>query len=180
MSYCRECREEKGQVYNGACDDCYIMQKMGDPFMEDHPYAPKQSSFGVCPTCHKSCPLGKACYTCYMDSEEWVTAKERKFRTVPVKECELCSSTNNLDIHHATYDNLGDEKMDDLQILCHECHIETYHARRLKLHEYYPEALKPNYPVECKNPGEGKHAKQALELQVIIVGNGRRGGLTRP
>lgn len=39
--------------------------------------------------------------------------------------CELCRmvrSVNRVDVHHATYENFGAEKMADLSILCRTCH----------------------------------------------------------
>ena len=40
--------------------------------------------------------------------------------------CQVCSSSTGLEVHHRTYDNLGDEKPVDLTVLCGECH-ELFH-----------------------------------------------------
>ena len=43
-------------------------------------------------------------------------------------KCELCGSTENLHVHHKTYENHGYEHLhlDDLQCLCKECHIKVH------------------------------------------------------
>lgn len=40
-------------------------------------------------------------------------------------ECELCKiarPVNRVDVHHVTYERFGAERMDDLSILCRNCH----------------------------------------------------------
>lgn len=43
--------------------------------------------------------------------------------------CQCCGSRETLDIHHKTYENLGHEKLSDLQVLCRECHY-VWHERQ--------------------------------------------------
>lgn len=44
-------------------------------------------------------------------------------------ECQLCSSRNNLNVHHKSYRNLGNEMWDlsDLICLCSDCHSTFHH-----------------------------------------------------
>ncbi len=70
-------------------------------------------------------------YTSYMASEKW-----RDKRSLILKRdgdrCQTCLSTEDLEVHHKTYVNLGDELPEDLITLCHECHeaITTVIRRR--------------------------------------------------
>lgn len=37
-------------------------------------------------------------------------------------KCQLCSSKERLEVHHNTYENVGNEKLTDLITLCRYCH----------------------------------------------------------
>lgn len=64
-------------------------------------------------------------YKKYITSKEWKEKKEKLF-DLRGKECEQCGYTHRLHVHHLTYENLGYEKMDDLQILCYQCHMSKH------------------------------------------------------
>ena len=57
----------------------------------------------------------------YMRSSAW---KLRKLATLIVQndQCKLCSSPHNLQLHHLTYERLGNEYQSDLVVLCGQCH----------------------------------------------------------
>ncbi len=60
-------------------------------------------------------------YADYIQSERWrekaLEAKRRAgFR------CQGCNASANLQSHHRTYDNLGNEPPEDLTVLCCDCH----------------------------------------------------------
>lgn len=44
--------------------------------------------------------------------------------------CQKCNlrtgNTYNLCVHHKTYERLGQEKIEDLQLLCRKCHDELH------------------------------------------------------
>ena len=40
--------------------------------------------------------------------------------------CTSCGSTDNVVVHHLTYENAGHEKMEDLTTLCSACHRLTF------------------------------------------------------
>lgn len=64
-------------------------------------------------------------YAMYLQSEEW----QRKKRIVTEfwgGRCCLCNSTESLQVHHRTYQRLGQELMSDLILLCDRCH-ELHH-----------------------------------------------------
>lgn len=67
-------------------------------------------------------------YLEYIQSLEWA-AKRRRALDRAGHRCQLCSSRKKLEVHHNTYENLGDERDEDLTVLCDPCH-EVFHAKR--------------------------------------------------
>ena len=45
--------------------------------------------------------------------------------------CQVCNGTDCLDVHHRTYDRIGEEHHSDLTVLCRECHTAFHKAGRL-------------------------------------------------
>lgn len=66
-------------------------------------------------------------YTKHMASKAWAEKRAHIFH-LRGRACERCGSTDDLEVHHKTYDRLGNEADDDLCVLCEECH-EKEHAR---------------------------------------------------
>lgn len=63
----------------------------------------------------------------YLKSEHWQKVKRRMYRTF--RACELCKKRGvRLNIHHITYNRLGNEDTSDLIVLCEDCHINKVHA----------------------------------------------------
>ena len=63
-------------------------------------------------------------YNEYLQTKHW-----KKVRTKildKIHKCQLCSSKYNLQIHHNTYDNLGEERYEDLIVLCEICHARHH------------------------------------------------------
>lgn len=60
-------------------------------------------------------------YDIYLSSDKW-----RKIRGKAIissnNECVNCGSKVNLQVHHKTYDSLGNEDLGDLAVLCKSCH----------------------------------------------------------
>ena len=55
-------------------------------------------------------------------------------------KCETCGAGGNLHVHHKTYENFGNESIDDLELLCAGCHrrrhieekmLDVTHARKM-------------------------------------------------
>jgi len=65
-------------------------------------------------------------YETYLNSPEWqsraTAAKDRAGW-----KCSLCSRRRGLEVHHNTYDRLGQEDPTDLVVLCSRCH-RTHHG----------------------------------------------------
>jgi hypothetical protein len=70
-------------------------------------------------------------YTTYISSAKWA-AKRQQALARDSNQCQTCLSLDNLEVHHKTYERLGDEALEDLITLCHECHeaITTVIRRR--------------------------------------------------
>lgn len=56
----------------------------------------------------------------YFLSKDWQT-KRRQVINLRGGRCELCKSKKRLQVIHLTYDRLGREEMDDLQVVCGWC-----------------------------------------------------------
>jgi 5-methylcytosine-specific restriction endonuclease McrA len=64
---------------------------------------------------------GSVNYYAYIESKAW--KKRRKaFLDAVGRACDICGSTEKIQVHHRTYVNLGCERDADLQPLCQGCH----------------------------------------------------------
>lgn len=70
-------------------------------------------------------------YKQYLKSKHWL-----KLRTTLVSKDSICSmcqcKCNNLQLHHITYSNLGNEQFYDLIVLCDKCH-KLIHTTDVKI-----------------------------------------------
>ena len=55
---------------------------------------------------------------------ESLERKKLHLKQQPV--CEICGAKYGLEIHHRTHENLHSEQLEDLQVLCHECHASEH------------------------------------------------------
>lgn len=61
-------------------------------------------------------------YVDYIQSEDWKAIAEERKR-IDGNKCVLCGRSDNLQVHHRSYKNLGHEDvMNDLVTLCQDCH----------------------------------------------------------
>lgn len=68
---------------------------------------------------------GFSSYKEYLRSKEWAAIRKRvRSHPSPLwKQCRVCGSHENLNIHHNSYKSLGKgPKLDSLVILCRSCH----------------------------------------------------------
>jgi len=72
----------------------------------------------------------RAAYRRYISSPAW---KLNRFAVLARSDgrCECCGAECRVDVHHDTYDRVGNESLDDLRGLCRECH-ETAHGRKFR------------------------------------------------
>jgi 5-methylcytosine-specific restriction endonuclease McrA len=71
----------------------------------------------------------KADYERYLESEEW-QAKRRQVFARCKGVCEGCLRRAARQVHHLTYDRVGNELLEDLLGVCRGCH-ETFHGKTL-------------------------------------------------
>lgn len=72
-------------------------------------------------------PTTEQVYLDYINSPAWKRRAEIA-KTKAGSRCERCGRSKYsrpLTVHHLTYEHLGNEKDDELQVLCHPCHIEA-------------------------------------------------------
>jgi len=67
----------------------------------------------------------KTKYNAYIASPEWQEKRKQVFEQKWCA-CEACGSTKYLHVHHWTYRRLYNEKIEDLFVLCGECHIDLH------------------------------------------------------
>lgn len=65
-------------------------------------------------------------YKSYLATDHW---KNKRFAVLEQRgcKCEKCGEWGN-EIHHLTYENLWNEPLTDLQVLCGDCHDATHRA----------------------------------------------------
>jgi 5-methylcytosine-specific restriction endonuclease McrA len=74
-------------------------------------------------------------YEVYLRSHAW-RAKRHAVLERADNHCERCDGGGGLfaaallEVHHWTYDHLGDERLDELEALCRDCHREADGERR--------------------------------------------------
>ncbi len=76
-------------------------------------------------------------YQTYLNSNEWQETRQRIFKRDNFR-CVKCGESKNLQVHHITYENLGEEKDADLVTLCDKCHKSTHD---LDIHDHLVYAL---------------------------------------
>lgn len=67
-------------------------------------------------------------YRTYLDSVAW---EKRRARMIAVAghRCQSCGATTGLEVHHLTYNRLGEERDSDLEVLCPPCHVRADRER---------------------------------------------------
>ena len=61
-------------------------------------------------------------YKCYLGTAVWDEKRKEKLKEAEYK-CQLCSKKDiKLHVHHNTYERIGNEDMNDLIVLCEDCH----------------------------------------------------------
>jgi len=71
----------------------------------------------------------KAKYHEYLETPAWQKKRRMAFKKYG-RVCSECNSTEKLCVHHKTYENIFNEKVEDLQILCWICHEKLHLDQR--------------------------------------------------
>lgn len=70
-------------------------------------------------------------YKEYLKSNHWKKLRRRYVKKTSI--CEMCNKNkSNLQLHHKTYVNLGNEDREDLMIPCPKCHAEVHAKNKPK------------------------------------------------
>lgn len=66
-------------------------------------------------------------YKAYLMSDHWQEFRKYVLETRG-RKCEDCGVTEGVvfDVHHLSYENLGDEQLEDVVVLCHSCHMARH------------------------------------------------------
>ena len=87
---------------------------------------------------------------------------EDHLRNVPCEDCSDVFPEQFINVHHLHYRTLGEERDEDLAVLCVACHAKRHN---LPSPIWWPDAKRVNF--ECRNPPEirsiGTLALEALE-----------------
>lgn len=68
-------------------------------------------------------------YQEYLQSRHWKRTRAVVVRAYD-KKCAQCESKKEIQVHHLTYERLGDEKFTDLLPLCRVCHLRHHNSGR--------------------------------------------------
>lgn len=66
----------------------------------------------------------------YLKSEHWKSTREWAIRATGYR-CQFCGSGIRLHVHHNNYNNLGNEGLSDIKVLCEKCH-KIFHGVKSK------------------------------------------------
>ncbi len=70
--------------------------------------------------------MGKTWYNdIYLQSDAWIVTRNASLERFGYR-CALCAETENLQVHHNSYEHVGDEDLCDLVVLCAECHRKVH------------------------------------------------------
>lgn len=69
-------------------------------------------------------------YNIYLSTNEWKIKREEVFQR-DMNLCQICKLKTSNEVHHLTYKNVFNEKLEDLVAVCHECHVE--HHKTIKI-----------------------------------------------
>lgn len=80
-------------------------------------------------------------YKEYLNSLDWLLKKNELINVYKEKgwkiECSVCNRTDNLQVHHNNYDNVGNEILTDgrifeLTFMCRDCHYKWHKQKGFK------------------------------------------------
>lgn len=60
-------------------------------------------------------------YKEYLKTDHWKITRAAALRRAGYK-CEICGSSKELNVHHLTYKNIGNERPEELKVLCYYHH----------------------------------------------------------
>jgi hypothetical protein len=91
-------------------------------------------------------------YREYLISKKWEGYKNA-IHYIYNEECFICNSKEELQVHHKTYDRIYHEDLDDLVLVCSDCH-ECIHTKLFTKEEAYQYMLDGIYQDKLSNKVE--------------------------
>ena len=70
-------------------------------------------------------PKHRKAYWCYLQSPQWQAVRQKALKKAK-NRCSLCNGKKRLNVHHRTYERIGQERASDVTVLCASCH-ERHH-----------------------------------------------------
>ena len=69
-------------------------------------------------------------YASYITSKKWQARRVSFFHTRGRRDCQACGATDDVQVHHRTYERLGRELDSDMTALCQRCHDAVHRLHR--------------------------------------------------
>jgi 5-methylcytosine-specific restriction endonuclease McrA len=100
-------------------------------------------------------------YAKYLKTEHW---KEIRLKVLERdnNQCLMCGTTKNINVHHKTYNNLGNEKLTDLVTICKRCH-KLFHDTGY-YHFIIPDNCEINGEIIKVDSETAKRIKHSLDI----------------
>jgi len=71
-------------------------------------------------------------YAQYLSSDHWKDVRNRFWKSkIHHGKCYACGSSKLLQVHHKSYTRLGRENINDLCLLCDNCHLQAHKLLKL-------------------------------------------------
>lgn len=124
---------------------------------------------------NKITALGFKTYEEYLDSDLWQQFRKKYFRSKKTKKfCLVCLGDDefnfSVELHHLTYERLGQERLNDVIPLCREHHEQVHEILKQR---YNNDIRWSERVVHSLTPGRGSRGKG------LLGGRKRRGGRAR-
>jgi len=73
--------------------------------------------------------IDRKTYNAYISSNAWRVRRDAYFQK-HLRKCLACGSTDEIHLHHRSYDNFTKEKDGDLRALCAKCHKKLHRLQK--------------------------------------------------
>ena len=116
--------------------------------------------------------MNKEEYRIYLQSDHWKKLRQLKLEQSG-RQCKICESKENIDVHHLQYHNIYDVCLGDLQVLCRFCHklchsfkLNRFGKRCRKYNELSKKRIKEIKELQSDvSKGEKKRDKRQFKIE---------------
>ncbi len=88
----------------------------------------------------------RARYNAVIRSKRWKLLKQAR-RNLTNNRCERCGRADYLELHHLHYQTLGNESLEDVELLCESCHEAADEEREIRV-QHEQEARQASYELK--------------------------------